>query len=183
MYRRSFEDWEPRGRSRAQWNHGERSGRSRSRSKHRIGGLLAGVGLAALLARRVAGCLDRDRGGTRDRGLGRDGSRDRGYGRRDSYDRGYGYGYGYGGYDYDRRDIDRRASWTSSRRESWDGRDGGRARSRRPERERERKDRSWDRRSDRHRDSWGYEPRRSPSRSSMRSSSSRKPGKRVHWAI
>ena len=179
MYRRSFEDWEPRGRSRAQWSHGECSGRSRSRSKHRIGGLLAGVGLAALLARRLVGCLDRDRDG----GRSRDSGRNSGYGRRDSYDRGYGYGYGYGGYDYDRRDIDRRASWTSSRRESWDGRDGGRARSRRPERERERKDRSWDRRSDRHRDSWGYEPRRSPSRSSMRSSSSRKPGKRVHWAI
>lgn len=188
MYRRSsYQDWEPRGRSRGTpdaYTHA-RSGRSRSRSKHRIGGLLAGVGIAALLAKRVAGCLDQ-RGGRRDR------DSDRGYVRREEY------GYGYGGYDeYDRRAYDRRRGQTWNSRDSRDsGRDGGWGRNRRPEWERERerdrdrgRDRSWGRWSSHRsspsspRNSWGYEPRRSPSRSSMRSSSSRRPEKRVHWAV
>lgn len=170
MYRRSHEDWEPRGRS-----HAHNQSRGRSRSRHRIGGLLAGVSLAAFLARRVAGCLDRDGG--------RDGG---GYTRREygGCDRGYEYGYGSFDRDYDRRRGSRGAqsSWRDS---EWDGRrDGGWSRSqgRRPA-ERER-DRSWERRRDRSsRDSWGYEPRRSASRSSARSSTSRKPEKRVHWAV
>lgn len=178
MYRRSsYEDWEPRGRSRGNppAHRSQSRGRSRSRSKHRIGGLLAGVGIAAFLAKRVAGCLDQ-RGGRRDR------DPDRSYVRRDEY------GYGYGGYDdYDRRAYDRRRGQTS--RDSRDpGRESGWGR-RRPERERERdrgRNRSWERRGS-HRssrnNSWEYEPRRSPSRSSMRSPSSRRPEKRVHWAV